>query len=214
MYVLYLHGFGSGPLSKKAVILREALEKKGVPVDVPNISLPDFEHMRVSLMVGRALELLSGRGPAVVVGSSLGALVALHAAGAASNVSALVLLAPALSPDERWKLWIGPEGLERWKREGTRPFFNHVTGKDGPIDFGFYLDLVELAKPPAPRVPVRIVHGRRDEAVPFEVSEAFAKAHPSLVRLTLVDDDHSLLAHTDLIEREVEAAMADVRTTS
>jgi pimeloyl-ACP methyl ester carboxylesterase len=210
MRVLYLHGFASGPLSTKAVRLVETLAREGATLEVPDLNIPDFEHLRVSRMIEHTVSLL-GDDPAVLVGSSLGGLVALHAAARAPAVCALVLLAPALSPDERWKGWIGPGGIERWRREGTRLFFNFVTSNERPIDFGFYEDLIRQARPPAPRVPTRVIHGRRDESVPFAVSEELAREYPDLVTLTLVDDDHGLLGHVDLIARVVHEAMAPSR---
>jgi pimeloyl-ACP methyl ester carboxylesterase len=206
-HVVYLHGFASGPRSQKAVIVRDTLEREGVRVSVPDLNLPDFEHLRPSLGIALAAELASGRGPAVVVGSSLGGLMALHVAARSPDVIALVLMAPALRPDERWKGSVGEAGLAEWRRRGARPFYNFVTLNERPIDFGFYEDLVVLAKPPAPRVPVRIVHGRRDEAVPVGFSELYAREHPGRVKLTVVEDGHSLLEHTALILDEIRAVL-------
>jgi pimeloyl-ACP methyl ester carboxylesterase len=208
MRVVYLHGFASGPLSTKARKLREDLARVGLTVHVPDLNLPDFEHLRISRMVEHVAGLARGEAPAVLVGSSLGALVALHASAVAPEVAALVLLAPALVPDERWRAWIGPEGIEAWRRDGTRPFYNYVTESERPIDFGFYEDLVRHARPPAPRVPVRLIHGQHDLAVPVEASEEFARAHPDKVWLTVVDDDHGLLQHVDLIREAILDAVA------
>jgi pimeloyl-ACP methyl ester carboxylesterase len=204
--VLYLHGFASGPRSTKAVQLVEALASHGVTLEVPDLNLPDFEHLRIGRMIEHVVALVKGE-PAVIVGSSLGALVALHVAARETSVKALVLVAPALSPDARWKAWIGAEGIEKWRREGKRPFYNFVTRNERPIDFGFFEDVLEHARPPALRVPASVIHGKRDEAVPFVVSEELARAYPALVKLQLVDDDHSLLQHVDLIARETIAAV-------
>jgi pimeloyl-ACP methyl ester carboxylesterase len=205
MRVLYLHGFASGPRSTKAVRLVDALAPAGISLEVPDLNLPDFEHLRIGRMVDHVVDLVKGE-PAVIVGSSLGALVALHAAAREASVKALVLVAPALSPDARWKAWIGADGIEKWRREGKRNFYNFVTSNERPIDFGFFEDVIRFAKPPALRVPASVIHGKRDEAVPFAVSEELARAYPSLVKLQLVDDDHSLLGHVDLIAQEVVAA--------
>ena len=42
-------------------------------------------------------------------------------------------------------------------------------------------------------VPVAILHGRADVAVPLAESEAFAARHPG-ARLRVLEDDHGLLA--------------------
>jgi fermentation-respiration switch protein FrsA (DUF1100 family) len=106
---------------------------------------------------------------------------------------------------------LGPGGVERWKRQGSRPFYNFVTQTERPVDFGFYEDLVPLARAPAPRVPVRLIHGRRDEVVPVALSEELARAHPERVTLTVVDDDHSLLAHKELV---LDAILESVKRAS
>lgn len=211
MHVIYLHGFASGPKSTKAVRLVERLASHGIALEVPDLNLPDFEHLRIGRMVEHVLSLLEGKGPAVLVGSSLGALVALHVAARSPEVRQLVLLAPALSPDERWTGWIGARGIEEWRRTDRRLFFNFVTENERPIDYGFFEDVLRHAKPPAPRVPVRAIHGRKDAAVPVVVSEELARAYPDRVKLTLVDDDHSLLQHVDLIAQEVLAAAEEAQ---
>ncbi len=99
--------------------------------------------------------------------------------------------------------------VERWKREGTRKFFNFVTNAERPIDYAFLEDLIALPELPAPRVPLRLIHGRRDATVPLALSEAFARAYPGLVTLTVVDDDHGLLSHVELVNEAIlEASRA------
>ncbi|HZV00072.1 MAG TPA: YqiA/YcfP family alpha/beta fold hydrolase [Planctomycetota bacterium] len=204
MKVIYLHGFASGPRSSKAVAVKERLDREGIECLVPDLNVPDFEHLRPT----RAVELVASLidDDCVLVGSSLGALIALHAAARSDRVRELVLLAPALMADERWVKMLGPRELERWKTEGSRPFFNFVTNTERPIDYGFFEDLMRLARPPAPRVPVRMIHGKHDATVPVAFSEEFTRAHPG-TELTVVDDDHSLLKHVELVNDAVLEAV-------
>ena len=51
MRVTYLHGFASGPRSTKAVKLAETFARRGLEVLVPDLNLPDFEHLRIGSMV-------------------------------------------------------------------------------------------------------------------------------------------------------------------
>src|SRR4051794_34505132 len=118
MKVIYLHGFASGPKSAKAVSVRERLEREGIDCAVPDLNIPDFEHLRPSRGIEHAASLIDG--PCVVAGSSLGGLMALHVAAGDTRVRALVLLCPALIADERWKRMLGAREIERWRREGTR----------------------------------------------------------------------------------------------
>jgi uncharacterized protein len=197
MKVIYLHGFASGPKSAKAVAVKRRLDK-----------IPDFEHLRPGLAIDHVASLVDG--PCVVAGSSLGGLMALHVAGRSEHVKALVVMCPALIAFERWKKMLGDRELERWRREGARRFYNFVTLDERPVDFGFFEDLAKMPDPPAPRVPVTLIHGRRDEVVPVALSEDFARAHPERVKLTLVDDDHSLLKHVELVNESVLAAVRQV----
>ena len=205
MKVIYLHGFASGPKSKKAVLVQECLAREKIACAVPDLNIPDFEHLRPSRAVDHATSLIDG--PCVVVGSSLGGLMALHVAARDERVKALVLMCPALVADERWIRRLGPDALETWRREGTRKFYNFVTNDERPLDYGFFEDLVTIAHPAPPRVPVTLIHGQRDEVVPVGLSHEFARAHAGRVTLHLVDDDHSLLKHVDLVNEEILRAV-------
>jgi predicted esterase YcpF (UPF0227 family) len=96
MKVIYLHGFASGPLSAKAVHVREGLERAGVACLVPDLNVPSFEQLRPSLAVERVAALVDG--PVVVAGSSLGGLMALHVAARDERVRELVLVCPLSWP--------------------------------------------------------------------------------------------------------------------
>ncbi len=205
MKVIYLHGFASGPKSKKAVAVRERLEREKIPCAVPDLNIPDFEHLRPSRAIEHAASLVDG--PCIVAGSSLGGLMALHVAARDARVKALVLMCPALVADERWIRRLGDDELEKWRRSGTRKFYNFVTCDERPLDYGFFEDLVKMAHPAPPRVPVAIIHGRRDEVVPLQVSEELARAFQRHVSLAVVDDDHSLLRHVEVVNDAVVAAV-------
>jgi pimeloyl-ACP methyl ester carboxylesterase len=57
------------------------------------------------------------------------------------------------------------------------------------------------------RVPVLIIHGRRDEVVDIELSRAW-KRNKRHVRLVEVDDGHELAGSLDLILREADAFLS------
>ena len=84
-HVLYLHGFASSPASSKARRFERELAVHGVGFSCPDFNQPAFETLTVTRMLAetrRALEAARGR-PVAVIGSSLGAFVAVHAAEAA-----------------------------------------------------------------------------------------------------------------------------------
>ncbi len=79
----------------------------------------------------------------------------------------------------------------------------------------FYVPGYEQYVPPPPACPVTIVHGWRDDVVPWEGSVRYAAR--SRARLTLVDGDHRLTANLPELARlfgmfllELEAAHQEV----
>jgi surfactin synthase thioesterase subunit len=80
----------------------------------------------------------------------------------------------------------------------------------------FYVPGYEQYVPPPPACPVTIVHGWRDDVVPWDGSVRYAAR--SRARLTLIDGDHRLTANlgevTELFRmflRELDAAEGDAR---
>lgn len=113
---LFLHGFTATPDELR--FLADAAHADGFAARAPLLpghgtSLPDLAAVRwqdwYETAEAAAVSLGAERAPVVVVGQSLGALLALHLAAArASWVSALVLLAPALFLRARWVEWAAP----------------------------------------------------------------------------------------------------------
>ncbi|BDU75700.1 YqiA/YcfP family alpha/beta fold hydrolase [Mesoterricola sediminis] len=204
--LVYLHGFASGPGGSKGTHCRRWAEARGLPFHAPDLNLPDFEHLTVTAQVEAVETLLAGLPPAVVVGSSLGGLVAAAVAHRGTALRGLILLAPAFGFSLR--RLAGP----RWagyRRRGTMPTFHYARNAWTVLQRDLLEDL------PAWRddrtwhlsVPVAILHGRRDEAVPLAESEAFVAANPG-ADLRVVDDDHGLLdpASLAVLDGLLEAA--------
>ena len=103
--LVYLHGFASSPRSSKARFFAQRAAALGWACTCPDLNEPDFTALTVSRMIDRVEGAIEahGAGPVALVGSSLGAFVAVHAAarrherGAMPPVDRLVLLAPALA---------------------------------------------------------------------------------------------------------------------
>jgi pimeloyl-ACP methyl ester carboxylesterase len=81
------------------------------------------------------------RGPVVLVGSSLGGVVAIHtAARLVDRVDRLVLLAPAVMfPKDADKV-LGADRVAEWRRTGTLDVFHHGNGVTRPLNYAFYED--------------------------------------------------------------------------
>lgn len=82
MRVLYLHGFASSAASTKAGFFAARLREHGVELETPDFNQPEFSTLTISRMVEQTIETID-RGaeePIVLIGSSLGAFVAVQVA--------------------------------------------------------------------------------------------------------------------------------------
>jgi pimeloyl-ACP methyl ester carboxylesterase len=191
--ILYLHGFASGLLSQKGRYFYQQFSVIGGEVHQPDLAEGNFPEMTLSSqlkVVDREVRRLK---PCLIIGSSLGGyLAALYAALQPDLVGRLALLAPAFGIARRLAERLGPEEIERWKREGTREFYHYGERRMMPLLYRFYEDALWYDANPQVRQPTLIFHGRRDEVVNAAVSVQFAWGKPN-VQLELVDSDHDLL---------------------
>lgn len=205
--VLYFHGFASSPASAKITSLRPLLEPYGIELDTPDLNVPSFAELDWDAMIGRALAHAHADPPRALVGSSLGALVALEVARRGVDAP-LILIAPALGIGERWKTRL-PEG-------DPVVVWNHAMNANEPIRRAFFdqMNAVDVDDhPPLSRVVVFM--GRRDETVPFSlVEETWARWETIGLapgsRLVVFDEgDHGLTAYVREIAREIAQLTTD-----
>jgi predicted esterase YcpF (UPF0227 family) len=196
--VLYFHGFASSPNSEKVRSLR-ALLAPDVDLTTPDLNVPSFRELDFDAMA--ALGVDEGRriAPRVIVGSSLGALVALRVV---HEIRApLVLIAPAIGFGERWRTKL-PDG-------DPIDVFNHALGSNAPIHRAFFLRMAELdVDRDPPSVPVTIFMGTNDESVPFaQVASTWQQWRDRLIDDSLFVEiakaDHGLTKHVELIANEI-----------
>jgi len=192
----YLHGFASGPGSTKAQFFRAQLAALGATLEIPDLA-PDFTHVTVTGMLA-IVETLLVRGPAVVLGSSLGGyLAALAAERHPDRVRGLVLFAPAFGFAARWEERIGPAAVARWRAKGTAPVYHYGRHGEEPLSIGLIDDARRHPEEPDPIVPALVFAGRHDEAVPLTAVEHFVRARPDTRELVVLDSGHEL---TDVLE--------------
>lgn len=201
---LYLHGFASGPASKKGVAFDAHFSAKGATVQRLDLRVPSFEHLRLSAMIDATREAIGTQADrAVVIGSSLGGLTAARVAERDPRVCGLVLLAPAFNIGPRWRAELGAE-WDQWRETGWREVDDYTTGAKSRIDFGFAQDLeaVDVGVPDV-RVPTLILHGVHDDTVPVQHSRDWArgKRHVKLIEL---DDGHELTVSIPRLLEEAE----------
>ncbi|HUQ41863.1 MAG TPA: YqiA/YcfP family alpha/beta fold hydrolase [Candidatus Limnocylindrales bacterium] len=204
--VLYFHGFASSPASAKITALRPLLAPHGIEINAPDLNVPSFEQMDFDAMVELALRAAREHPPRAMVGSSLGAQIALAAAKRGIAVP-LVLIAPAIGQQERWR--------EQMPKEDPVTVFNFARNGNAPIHRAFFAQMLALdvdADPPASRVTV--IMGRDDQTVSFERVEGLWRAWEASGRLAegsrfieIPEGDHGLVGHTELIGQVIVEAV-------
>lgn len=207
MRVVYLHGFASSAASSKATYLGERLRACGADFQAPDLNLPDFTTLTVTRMLEQTGALLDGgRGPITLIGSSLGAFVAVNAAVKwPDRVSRLVLLAPALDFSDSGLRGPGGADVAEWKRTGWLNVFHFGYGRVMPIHYGLYDDARRYdAMHARIETPTLVFQGRRDTAVDPVTVEQWSRARPN-VELHLLDDGHQLTESVDYIWEQMRA---------
>ena len=211
MHVFYLHGFASSAQSKKAAYLAERFREHGLGLRCPDFNEPDFATLTLTRMLDQIdaeLAMLDAQ-PVVLIGSSLGGVVALHmAARRPDRVDRLVLMAPALLFGKDGHAFLGPERVAQWRDRRTLDVFHYGYGEARPLDYGFYEDSLRYdARSADVTQPVLLFQGLHDAAVPHAVNEQYAAMHPN-VTLRLLDDDHQLIASLPAMWSEMSAFLS------
>ena len=188
--VLYLHGFASGPGSRKARFFRDKLHEIGFSVEIPDLACGNFEALTVSGQL-RVIEEAARNEPVILVGSSLGGYLAALYAAAHPEVDKLVLLAPAFDFVRLWSHQLGPERLEEWRKTGSLPVLHYGEGRKMPIGYQLIEDAHHHAAFPDFPQPALIFHGTEDPVVPVQYSLTFAASHRN-VALTTFAAGHEL----------------------
>jgi len=208
--IFYLHGFASSAQSTKGAYLARRLAARGIPLNCPDFNEPDFESLTMTRMLRQLeqeLEVTDGEPPrAALIGSSLGgALAILAAARWPDVVDRLVLLAPAVMFAKVGHHLLPPDRVAQWRRAGAMPFFHFGYGEERNLKVGFYDDSLQYdAFTTAFAQPTLIFQGRNDRSVDPRTVELFARTRPN-VTLTILDDDHQLVASLPAIWAGIES---------
>jgi hypothetical protein len=208
--IIYLHGFASSPRSSKARFFASRGAAAGLQVAVPDLNQPDFRALTVTRMMDATDEILGTLdGPVTLVGSSLGAFVAVLAAARRARVRCqpaidrLVLLAPALDLRESLEIELGPDALADWERLDRRDVFHYADNQMRSLGWKFMADTRQYdAFGVQLDMPVLIYQGTRDQVVKPASVERWASDRPG-VTLRLVDDGHQLLEHMEPLWEDV-----------
>lgn len=203
--VIYLHGFASSPASTKAREFATRFAEKGITLRVPDLNVPDFEHLTLTAMLRRVAEEVRDcpPGPVYLMGSSMGGLTALHffdvfRGTEGTRVEKMLLMAPAFDFLDNRKRQ-DANMLSSWREQGEMAFYNYAHNREMRVHYGLIEDIATYDSYTVPiDIPILIYHGRQDESVDFDQSVRFAADRPN-VDLRLVDSDHQLTDQVDTI---------------
>jgi len=193
--VIYLHGFASGPGSRKAQFFRQRFAECGRELEIPDLAGGDFENLTITGQL-RVVEQVAGGRPVSLIGSSMGGYVAALYAARHPEVERLVLMAPAFGFARRWEQALGQQ-RDDWRRRGYIEMYHYGEKRLRRLGYQLLEDGAQYEDDPAFTQPALIFHGSRDEVVPIGHSREFAAARPN-VRLDVLDSDHELL---DVLDR-------------
>ncbi len=200
MNYIYLHGFLSGPDSQKGLYLQKRFRELDVDLHVPDLNAGNFERMTISSQMEVISETIEGlTGDVTLLGSSLGGYLAALTAMKQARVKKLVLMAPAFDFMTRYIQRLPRSTLVKWKETGFIELYHYHHREKRRLGYGMvedarrYRDLKIGNSQPA-----LLIHGLRDESVPYRVSIEYLSAHPS-AELLLLPSDHGLLDILDII---------------
>jgi uncharacterized protein len=193
--VLYLHGFASSPVSRKARFFSAQLQQLGFQVEVPDLEEGGFEHLTLSKQLA-VIDRIAQSEPVTLIGSSMGGYLAALYAAAHPEVERLILMAPAFGFYQLWVDELGPERLRAWEATNALAVFHYGKGRSMPVAFEMLRDARQFPAFPNFSQPGLLLHGVADSVVPVQKSIEFAAAH-SNVRLIQFPSNHEL---TDVLD--------------
>ncbi|WP_416907648.1 MAG: alpha/beta hydrolase [Polymorphobacter sp.] len=208
--IVFLPGYMSDMTGGKATALFDWAQARGraallLDYSGCGASAGDFLAGSISRWTGdvlRLIEMVAPGGQVVLVGSSMGGWVALRA-GVRLGARLAGLVGVAAAPDfVDWGLDVSPAEAAALTAQG---FFSRASGYGG--DYLYSRAFLEdapgcrmLAGPIGISAPVRLLHGQRDEVVPWRLSLEIAELVTAEdVQVTLIKDgDHRLSREADI----------------
>jgi uncharacterized protein len=197
---IYLHGFASSPLSRKAQFFADKLRGEGASVEVPALEREGFAALTISGQLKVIEEVAAGE-PVRLIGSSMGGYLAALYASMHPEVDRMLLLAPAFGFAERWGLRLGAAKMEEWKSKGSLPMMHYASNSLQNVGYGLIEDGLRYPAEPEFTGEALIFHGTQDDVVPLSFSENYISGKQNVCLMTL-DSGHELTDVMDLIWNE------------
>lgn len=193
MRYVYLHGFASGPASRKARFFAERFAELGIELQTPDLTPLDsaggFEALTLSGQLEHIERLIGGE-PCVLMGSSMGGYLAAIYASRHPEVERIIVLAPAFCLARLWhEAWA--DRIPEWKQRGYMEVFHYAQNREARIGYGLLADAEQYPDYPLISQPALVLQGRLDPIVPVEKAREFAARTPS-AQLVEYDSGHEL----------------------
>ena len=198
---IYLHGFASGPGSQKARIFKIHFEKAHLSITIPDLQQGDFENMTLTKQISLVQNIIDGNPgtDVALIGSSMGAYIAVLIAETRKEVKALYLMAPGFNFLNRWMENMGWDKNSLSSTPDLIQVFHYSYNKEVSLNTNLFRDAVNWDSLLLTRnIPIRIVHGLHDETVGIQESRDFAGSRP-WCQLKELDSNHGLLSCIDWI---------------
>lgn len=202
---IYLHGFASGPGSKKATEFKKRFDSASISLTVPDLEGGDFQRLTLSKqmkIITACMDLYPDKRFGLI-GSSMGGYLSVLMAQMRQEVAAIYIMAPGFNFLKRWR------GMVQGHLKGSNaipdliPVFHYRYNKDMLLSTDIFRDAEKWDRLALDRkLPTRIVHGIHDDTVGIIESRKFAELHP-MCQLQELDSDHQLLSHIDWIVEDV-----------
>jgi uncharacterized protein len=198
---IYLHGFASGPGSKKANKFKKHFESASISLAVPDLEGGDFQRLSLSKqikIVNDRMDQFPGERFGLI-GSSMGGYLAALIAQEREEVAAIYIMAPGFNFLKRWSDLVqghlkGPNVIP-----DLISVYHYRYNKDMLLSTDIFRDAEKWDRLALDRnLPTRIVHGIHDDTVDIAESRKFLKTHP-MCQLLELDSDHQLLSHIEWI---------------
>ena len=194
---VYLHGFASGPSSKKASAFKNKFKEIGISLNIPDLEGGNFENMTLTSQVNIVLDLLDQFQckKVCLIGSSMGGYLATLVAQRRVEIKATYLMAPGFNFLERWMRSLKLDWDDETYWDPRIQIFHYRYDETKYIRTDIFKDAKNWGSLGLKReVPSRIVHGTHDEVVPLDESKKFVSKRP-WCSLKELDSDHGLLSH-------------------
>jgi uncharacterized protein len=202
MDYLYLHGFASGPRSKKGRFLQAQFQHLGIPLKMLDLNQPSFEILTITSQLA-VLEANLSEAPATLLGSSFGGLLAVLQAIRDPRIERLILMAPAFQFIEGWKQHLGEAAIALWRATGQLSVYHYGYGVERNLKPDLLDDAADYDENLLTRkIPTLILHGKQDMVIPVERSCLFAQSRP-YVKLKIFETDHGMESVLEPLWQEV-----------